>query len=190
MSSHHIVRENQEPALLVTSPYALNEEWLGQLLEWSPTILTDVENMDHLLAHEIKIDVVFGDSEATVVQEAIKIEPLDHPSDLVDHALRYLIAHDFKAVNILADSIPQAVNHYVERINVVVFCQNRRYVFVRHSFEKWKPRGERMYIDESILKSFQGLNYESTGVFETIADGFVTLEFSTDSYVLIGEDPS
>ncbi|NGM61032.1 thiamine diphosphokinase [Sphingobacterium sp. SGG-5] len=188
MSSHHIVRENQEPALLVVSSQAIHEEWMGQLLEWSPTILTDVENMDYLLMHGIKIDVVFGDPEAAAVQEAIKIEPLPRAVDPIHQALRYLMAHDFRAVNILTNSIPQAITSYADRINIVMFCQHRRYVFVRHSFEKWKPRGEKMYIDESIIKSFQGLNYEKKGVFKTTTDGFVTLEFSTDSYVMIGED--
>ncbi len=188
MSSHHIVRENQEPALLVASSDAINDEGLGQLLEWSPTILTDIENVDHLLALEIKVDIVFGKAPIQGLQEATKIVPLDNSADFLDSGLHYLIANNFKAVNILTDSIPILINRYAEKINIVLFCQRRRYVFVRHQFEKWMPKGDKMYIDESTLKSFQGLDYVHTGVFETTADGFVTLEFSTDSYVLVGED--
>ncbi|MFD2144372.1 hypothetical protein [Mucilaginibacter antarcticus] len=39
MSSHHIVREKQEPALLVLGLDGFDEEQLGQLLEWSPTLM-------------------------------------------------------------------------------------------------------------------------------------------------------
>ena len=37
MSSHHIVRDDQEPALIITNGASCSEEELiGQLLEWSP----------------------------------------------------------------------------------------------------------------------------------------------------------
>ncbi|RZK41505.1 MAG: thiamine pyrophosphokinase, partial [Pedobacter sp.] len=39
MSSHHIVREKQEPALYIHQLGNFDEEKLGQLLEWSPTVL-------------------------------------------------------------------------------------------------------------------------------------------------------
>ena len=59
MSSHHIVRENQEPALLVAAAGVLDSEQMGQLLEWSPTILADDQTVDFLLAEQIKVDIVF-----------------------------------------------------------------------------------------------------------------------------------
>ena len=40
MSSHHIVREKQEPALLVLGLNNFSTELLGQLLEWNPTVIT------------------------------------------------------------------------------------------------------------------------------------------------------
>ena len=39
MSSHHIVKEKQEPALYIHQLGDFNEEFLGQLLEWSPTVI-------------------------------------------------------------------------------------------------------------------------------------------------------
>jgi hypothetical protein len=39
MSSHHIVKEKQEPALYIHHFGNFDEEYLGQLLEWSPTLL-------------------------------------------------------------------------------------------------------------------------------------------------------
>ena len=39
MSSHHVVKEKQEPGLLILDPGDFDNEYLGQLLEWSPTVL-------------------------------------------------------------------------------------------------------------------------------------------------------
>lgn len=54
MSSHHIVREKQEPALLVLSMDAFDEEMLGQLLEWSPTVICSTGTAEKLDASGIK----------------------------------------------------------------------------------------------------------------------------------------
>ncbi|HMR17693.1 MAG TPA: thiamine diphosphokinase [Sphingobacterium sp.] len=186
MSSHHIVRENQEPALLVASWDALDHEHLGQLLEWSPTVITDVQHVDHLLAWGIKVDVVFGGGTDDFIQDSIKQKQII--SVFMEDALCYLIAERFKAVNILADTVPTNLTVFASKINIVLFCHGRRYAFVKGYFEKWNPKGEYMYLDEACIKSFQGLEYIDKGIFRTVSDGFITLEFNTDSFVLVGED--
>ena len=39
MSSHHIVRDDQEPALIIANGEVCSSELLGQLLEWSPIVI-------------------------------------------------------------------------------------------------------------------------------------------------------
>jgi thiamine pyrophosphokinase len=56
MSSHHIVREKQEPALLVLSLTDFSFELLGQLLEWSPTLIAITETAIQLHENQIKVD--------------------------------------------------------------------------------------------------------------------------------------
>ena len=56
MSSHHVVREKQEPALLVLGLDGFDDELLGQLLEWSPTVITTQQIAERLNAYGIKID--------------------------------------------------------------------------------------------------------------------------------------
>ena len=46
MSSHHIVREKQEPALLVLGLDDFPDELLGQLLEWSPTVIVTADTVE------------------------------------------------------------------------------------------------------------------------------------------------
>jgi thiamine pyrophosphokinase len=61
MSSHHIVREKQEPALLVLGMDNFSDELLGQLLEWSPTVIATEIMAEKLNANGIKIDCVIVD---------------------------------------------------------------------------------------------------------------------------------
>ena len=186
MSSHHIVRENQEPALLIQDFQALNSEYLGQILEWSPTILSDDNNADFLISEGIKIDILFTEEERYFPQEDTKIIFIQQ--NYLHDAINYLIAHNYKAVNILVDRIDEQLQQYADKINIVLFCQGVRYVFVRSFFEKWKPKDNIVYISESKIKSFQGIQYVCSGVFQVEQDGFVRVEFNTEDFVLLGEE--
>ncbi|TDS14913.1 hypothetical protein [Sphingobacterium paludis] len=185
MSSHHIVRENQEPALIVATSEALDSEQLGQLLEWSPTILTDNYTIDFLLAQGIKVDIVFTHQETNYAQEQIKQFSIQ--KDFITEALEYLIAHQYKAVNIVCDSLHPSFLHVADAINVVVFAAGKRLVYVQHTYEKWKVKGDRIYVDETQLKSVVGLRKVTDNVFETEQDGFFYLGFNSDSFVAVGE---
>lgn len=186
MSSHHIVRENQEPALIFCSVHALSKEYLGQLLEWSPTLLTDAFTVDFLLADEIKVDVVFSDDKLVLPQEQIKLLPL--AGHFMASAMNYLKKHNYAAVNILCDVIDESLFSFAAEINVVVFCQSRRYVFVRNSYEKWKPGQEQIYIEDNFVKSYTGLRKVADHTYMTISDGFFGIDFATADLVLLGED--
>ena len=39
MSSHHIIRDKQEPALIIANGEECSMDLLEQLLEWSPTVV-------------------------------------------------------------------------------------------------------------------------------------------------------
>lgn len=75
MSSHHIVREKQEPALLVLGVDNFSEELLGQLLEWSPTVITTPHTAEKLDTFGIKVDWVITDGEEGVSQSDVKLMP-------------------------------------------------------------------------------------------------------------------
>jgi len=65
MSSHHIVREKQEPALLILELGLFEEEHLGQLLEWSPTVLVNDASAEKLHSLGIKFDMLLTQTEDT-----------------------------------------------------------------------------------------------------------------------------
>ena len=61
MSSHHIVREGQEPALIIANGESCSNELMGQLLEWSPLVLVLDGAITRVNELGIKVDVLLGD---------------------------------------------------------------------------------------------------------------------------------
>lgn len=185
MSSHHIVRENQEPALLVEDFHALSAEYLGQILEWSPTIITNEENLDYFLAQGIKVDILYGDDTVNYQEDIKWIKP---QKDLFNDALTYLKDHNYKAVNIFASSCTALFLDFADKLNIVVFAQGIRNVAVSTQYQKWKRSEDKMYVDVAVIKSFNGLQHLYDNVFEVQEDGFIVLEFNTENFVFVGEE--
>jgi len=189
MSSHHIVRENQEPALLIEDLFLIDEEDLGQLLEWSPTIVIEERTMDLLDARGYKFDIVFTKNAIDASQENLKV--ISYDVAFLKAAIEYLIAHQYKAVNIVSDQLDLGYYRaYLEQINIVLFSKGFRYYFVKTGFTKWKAEGERILIvsadkDEDIKRT--GLTKINEKEYEMENDGLFILEFSHVKYILIGE---
>jgi hypothetical protein len=72
MSSHHIVREKQEPALYIHDLGAFDEEYLGQILEWSPTLIVNGESYEKVISMGLKVDVILNAAEELIPQENTK----------------------------------------------------------------------------------------------------------------------
>ena len=60
MSSQRIVRAKQEPALLILSLNNFGDEELGQLLEWSPTLIATPAVAEQLVVYGIKVDLIIA----------------------------------------------------------------------------------------------------------------------------------
>lgn len=185
MSSHHIIRENQEPALLFNSVDSLDSEYLGQLLEWSPSVLTNEYFVDFLLAKSIKVDIVFGAEHTLYEQDSIK--KVGVTQSFLKDALLYLVSNNYKAVNIISDKVEEVFFEFSTLINIVAFVEGIRYVFVRGQYKKWKPKGEIVLVNEEYLKSLVGVRRTKVNEFVSISDGFIHLEFNTEGFVSIGE---
>ena len=103
MSSHHVVREKQEPALLVLGLDNFDDELLGQLLEWSPTVVATPQTVEKLLSYGIKIDWLITNGTAEIEQSDVK---LMHAADsnLAYAALQHLSGYGYPAVNIIINN--------------------------------------------------------------------------------------
>ena len=74
MSSHHIVRDDQEPALIIANGAACQPELLGQLLEWSPLVVVLDSAMERVMELDIKVDVLLGDFDRNFKPEKYQTE--------------------------------------------------------------------------------------------------------------------
>lgn len=186
MSSHHIIRENQEPALLLIDVEAISEELLGQLLEWSPIVMTTQDHVDFLLSRGIKVDVIFSTIEVPDnVQEGTIVIESKGREQLYEEVLAYLESKNQFVVHILCDRAFMEQDIFVnERFTVIAFSNNTRYIAAA-SFEKWLPKGQVLLIEGGCTTN--GLVKEGEGEYSVIEDGFVRIVVTDGKKVWIGE---
>jgi thiamine pyrophosphokinase len=133
MSSHHIVKDKQEPALLIANGEACAVEIVHQLLEWSPFVVVLDGAIDRVLDLGIKIDLFCGDFDShnitlenlRKVQYPIEIisTPDQEKTDL-EKALDILIQKGFPAVNIVWASGRRS-DHFMSNLSVIIAYQNK-----------------------------------------------------------------
>jgi thiamine pyrophosphokinase len=187
MSSHHIVREKQEPALLILGLDNFSDELLGQLLEWSPTVMVTEPMAEKLNAYGIKIDWVIAGSVTADIQSDIKFLQLKDDS-LIKTAFEFLIANNYSAVNIVTDELD--INDYIpywDKMNLVIFNDYKKIYAVSPGFSKWKPAGELI----ELLTTPKGLHVIGLETvqknhFTTTADGIFSIKFD-ETFLFIAE---
>lgn len=160
MSSHHVVREAQEPALLILDPQYLSTPALAPLLEWSPSIVAMAHTFAALTEQGIKVDVVVAREDqlpalASLLELQAPVQTLtvSPGKDALGIALAYLVAKNHQAVNILS-SLQQLEQDLTEQLarqehtlNIVILDGHYRHALCRTGqFSKWLPAGEKMHI--------------------------------------------
>lgn len=180
MSSHHIVREKQEPALLILGLDNFDDEHLGQLLEWSPTLIATALMAERLNAYGIKVDWIITDDVDTNLQSDIKYLPIGDKTVLAA-ALQYLINQGYPAVNIVTDDFELSTYQpFATKINLVIFYDQQKIYAVNSGFSKWKPAGETIGIlsAENNIET-TGLTQLTPNTYQTLSDGIFSLKFNS-----------
>jgi len=165
MSSHHIVREDQEPALLIADSHTVPVEILQQLLEWSPTVLVNEKALPEVLMWGIKIDVVIASDDhipklAEVLHDQFPLQLIScqGEDDALTTALYFLIATKQKAVNIISSDRLERFESFTS-LNLTVLQSGKRWSFIRSGiFEKWLPAGRTVHVfpqDEAAINTTQ-----------------------------------
>ncbi|HEY4618906.1 MAG TPA: thiamine diphosphokinase [Flavobacterium sp.] len=154
MSSHHIVRDDQEPALIIANGASCNPELLGQLLEWSPLVIVLDSAMERVMQMDIKVDVLLGDFDrgfdANFYKEKqypieIVHTPDQNKTDL-EKAFDYLHERNIPAVNVVwatgkrtDHTITNLTNivRYREKLKIVILDDHSKVFLLPKRFEKW-----------------------------------------------------
>ncbi len=154
MSSHHIIRDDQEPALIIANGEACSMELLGQLLEWSPLVVVLDSAIHRVLDLGIKVDVLLGDFDRNLDTEAIQAKqyPLEivHTPDQEKHDLEkafdYLVERGFKAANVLWATGRRAdhtmtnitnITRFRDSLKIVLLDDYSKIYLLPKRFEKW-----------------------------------------------------
>ena len=154
MSSHHIVRDDQEPALIIANGASCSFELLGQLLEWSPLVVVLDNAIERVLQLNIKVDVLLGDFDDDFNPETYKEKqfpleivhaPNQDKTDL-EKAFEYLIEKGHKAVNVVwatgrrtDHTITNITNivSYRNSLKIVILDDHSKVFLLPNTFNKW-----------------------------------------------------
>lgn len=194
MSSHHIVRDDQEPALIIANGAACQPELLGQLLEWSPLVVVLDSAMERVMELDIKVDVLLGDFDRDFDPEKYQTEqfpieiihtPDQNKTDL-EKAFDYLIARNIPAVNVVwatgkrADhTITNITNiiRYRDALKIVILDDHSKVFLLPKKFEKWYPANTPI----SLIPIGHVTGIHSTNLFYPLQDDSLTIGLRTGS---------
>lgn len=156
MSSHHIVRDDQEPALIIANGQECSKELMGQLLEWSPLVIVLDSAIERVVQLGIKVDVLLGDFDRGFdpnlyrdMQYPLEVvhTPDQDKTDL-EKACDYLVARGIPAVNVIwatgrrADHTITNITNIVrfrDLLKIVILDDHSKVFLLPAKFEKWYP---------------------------------------------------
>lgn len=154
MSSHHIVRDDQEPALIIANGASCSNELMGELLEWSPLVIVLDSAIERVLGLNIKVDVLLGDFDrdfnANYYKEKqypleIVHTPNQNKTDL-EKAFDYLIEKGHKAANVIwatgkrsDHTISNITNiiSYRDKLKIVILDNHSKIFLLPRKYQKW-----------------------------------------------------
>lgn len=163
MSSHHVVRDKQEPALIIANGAACSDALLGQLLEWSPLIVVLDKAIYRVMEKGIKVDVLLGDFDQGIDME--DIQKAQYPIEIIytpdqektdlEKGIEYLINQGHQAANIVwatgfrADHTLNnlsSIAKYKDQITLVIHDDWSKIFCLKNVYEKWYPANTNLSI--------------------------------------------
>ena len=201
MSSHHIVRDDQEPALIIANGAECSRELLGQLLEWSPLVIVLDSAIERAITLEIKIDVLLGDfdrnfdanyyKEIQYPIEIIKI--IDQNKTDLEKAFDYLIERKIPAVNVVWATGKRAdhtitnlttLAQYREKLKIVILDDHSKVFLLSKKFEKWYTKNTPISLIP--IGNVEGIHTKN--LFYSLENDSLTMGYRTGSSNHVSED--
>jgi thiamine pyrophosphokinase len=189
MSSHHFVREFQEPAVFFHSFRSEDMEKIGPLLEWAPYIIAEEQCMVLLQEYSVKVDALITFSEATAG---------DYPMDPRIRTLHLEDKHHLKET--LSGLLPsESVGLHIidtrETLSptfvrdwpagfALLYHAHVRWMRIKSSgYRKWWPKGTKI----QLLSELETSPREVTEEYVVPEDGFWERAFDANSIQYLAE---
>ncbi|MBA4154780.1 thiamine diphosphokinase [Flavobacterium sp.] len=201
MSSHHIVRDDQEPALIIANGAACSQELLGQLLEWSPFVVVLDSAIERVLELEIKVDVLLGDFDRGF--DANYYKEIQYPLEIIhtpnqdktdlEKAFEFLIERNFPAVNVVWATGKRAdhtitnitsIAKFRNQLKIVLFDDHSKIHLLTQKFQKWYPKNT--VISLIPIGAVHGIH--SVNLFYPLQNDSLTIGYRTGSSNHVAED--
>lgn len=206
MSSHHIVREAQEPALWIVHATSADVEAIGQLLEWSPYTMLSSDFIPFAVGVGFKIDcIVCKEDERSILWPMIAhMEPLNwctipvHSSNPIEQVVEHLHGKGQKALHVFIGDFNTFLNSldryallYSNAMQVHFFGTNYKATRMQKGFfTKLFKKGTMIQCISDIpdvppLRVMKGA-LSSNGCFTLLpdADGWIAFEVVTCCWVV------
>jgi hypothetical protein len=194
MSSHHFVKEGQEPAVIIAESLPL--DIVEPLLEWAPLVIVFEQALDHVLAWGIKTDVILSTKSSTdeLMQKAAHQFPFEivtaKEATAFDVAIQFLID---KKQRFVVLCVKDASAHFTKgkevshAVDLSIIDADAKWALIHAGmFQKWFSTGSVFYLQSDALVETSGdLKELSPESFSVQSDSIVTLK-STSSF-WIGE---
>lgn len=201
MSSHHIVRDDQEPALIIANGAACSNELLGQLLEWSPLVIVLDSAIDRVLDLGIKVDVLLGDFDRGFDAESYKekqypieiVHTPDQDKTDLEKAFDYLIERKIPAVNVVwatgkrtDHTITNITNivRFRNSLKIVILDDHSKVFLLPNKFEKWYPKNTPL----SLIPIGEVIGIHSKNLYYPLKNDTLTIGYRTGSSNHAAED--
>lgn len=191
MSSHHFVKEKQEPALLILADASIDENLLAQLLEWAPIVFVEDRCLPLINHNPIKIDYVIQCSmpdeelESWIAfQENVSVLKLNLENKILE-LIQFLKSDKHDAVSIVGHDtrIEHEILNAEEDLNIIFYSTSYKTYSKQKHFKKWKEKDSKFefYADALQVKNLiADANY-----FKVIEDG--NIELNAQSKIIIKE---
>lgn len=191
MSSHHFVKEGQEPSVIVLGDIS-DWEILGGTLEWSPKVIANNEGYHALSGAGVKVDVCWQDQVgASIAPPPYPLEVLHLDQGIEEHFIQWMREEQQPAY--LFGWKEEQIIPFLEKLDpatsklLTAISPSHKWVSVSgHSFSKWFPEGIQLrcygrQADWEIAGSF-ALNWPNIRIIKA-----GTLSCSSKSFGLLGE---
>ena len=146
MSSHHFVKDQQEPAVFILNADEINFDQVSGMLEWVPTILVSEKALDQVLSWGIKIDVIlaspaFQKENLQLLEAQFPVKFLTvEDDDFLNEGINYLLGSKHEAVHLVGISHQAAfeLEDKLALMNLTLVDGGWKYYPVKSGeFKKW-----------------------------------------------------
>jgi hypothetical protein len=156
MSSHHFVREGQEPSLFILDPVSYS--LIAPLLEWVPLVITTQVALDKILSWGIKVDMVLFTEDQRVEisyktsdQWPITLVPCDQELDFLRVGLAQLRGKGHRASHVMVENA-HAIFEKVQNTDLTISILDKAcyWTYWNRKYAKYLPVGEALVLEGTI----------------------------------------